>query len=512
MRRWWIIAVLWGVGSAVTPAEVSGQIATDAAIGTAIGAAIGAVDICPVQQVMATHISGASAAAAFGAFGAGAPGFTAQGTAPARVFLQSPMEGAAEEVVLQRLNGDATALDGQYVRARSDVLDRNRPAAPGRDGQADFRFDPILDSIRDCPLDAEVCPLFDAVNLYWHVDRFAADYWVDRMGLDIDFQAEATAHIIGDGGFADAPTLRMKVAAGDIFMKNGALSDDLIYHEYTHLVTADLGWVITTESTTQERALSEGYADYFAASFTDDPVFGEWVVTCPSRNECEGPENDTDLRRLDLPTDVWNWGFGAPDATLQYGFCLRYHAGDGKCKASFNNFTDVYVWATIWGNLLWDMRSAVGADVFDRIALEAIRRHGAGLTFETAAADLLAAEQTLHGGQYAVALRTAMAGRRVTPAEGVRVAVPDAPDDRIAMYPVPASTRIVIEGGMLLSIHDITGRPVWRSASADATGGGGTLSMDVSGLAPGWYAVRIASAGNGGSPGKVRVKPLLIVR
>src|SRR5690606_23926549 len=105
-----------------------------------------------------------------------------------RVFLQSPMEGPAEEVVLQRLNGDATSLDGQYVRAKSDVLDRNRPAAPGLDGQADFRFEPVLESITSCPSYAEVCPLFDAVNLYWHVDTFAAEYWVGRMGLDIDFQ------------------------------------------------------------------------------------------------------------------------------------------------------------------------------------------------------------------------------------------------------------------------------------------------------------------------------------
>ncbi len=500
MRRWLIIAVMSGVGSAVTPAEVSAQAAVVNDIGE---------EICPVQKVMATHVSGESAqGGAFGPVGAGsngqaqgAPRFTARGTAPARVFLQSPMEGEAQEVMLERLHGDATALDGQYVRARSDVLDRNRGAAPGKEGLADFRFDPVLDSIRDCPLDAGVCPLFDAVNLYWHVDRFASEYWVARMGLDIDFQAEATAHIIGDGGFADAPTFRMKVAAGDIFMKNGALSDDLIYHEYTHLVTADLGWVITTESTTQERALSEGYADYFAATYTDDPVFGEWIVTCPPRNDCEGPENDTDLRRLDLPADVWNWGFGAPDATLQYGFCLRYHTGDRKCKASFNNFTDVYVWAIIWGNLLWDMRSAVGADAFDRIALEAVRRHDVGLTFETAAADLLEAEQALYGGQHAAALRTAMAGRGVTPAEGVRVETPGASDDRIAVYPVPASTRIVIEGGKLLSIHDITGRTVWRGAS-DGT----TATVDVSALPPGWYAVRVASSGN------VRVKPLLIVR
>ncbi|NNE68871.1 MAG: hypothetical protein HKN29_00755, partial [Rhodothermales bacterium] len=201
--------------------------------------------------------------------------------APALVYSTDPAGGPAEEVVLERLFGAGDRLEGRYVRAASNRLQQSGEAAPGKDGLSDFRFEPNDPETEDCLENIDDCAPFDAVNAYYHVDRFATEFWRDRMGFDPPFQADVVTHISGDGAFADAPRDLIKLAAGWIFMRNAAKEDEIIYHEYTHLVAAALGFTLDINSGVEAQAVSEGYADYFAASYTNEPRIGEWVVTCP---------------------------------------------------------------------------------------------------------------------------------------------------------------------------------------------------------------------------------------
>lgn len=336
-------------------------------------------------------------------------------TANARghVFLNDPSDGPYREVELLRLHGDASRLEGEFVRVFSARLHQEGESLESRDGAGDFRFEPILGETSNCTREINDCSPFDLVNVYYHVDRFAREFWMDRLGVEIDFQAHAVTHLAGDGAIAVARENTIKFRLGYLFMKNAALEDEIIYHEYTHLVTWHLGFRVDTDSPTETRALNEGIAHYFAASYTDDPQIGEWLIACPDRRECIGPPNAPDLVRLDTEASVWNWNDGSPASNLQYGVCTRFHEDDGKCKTSYNNFDSQYVWAIIWASALWDLTRDLGSEVVDRLLVYALGNANPFWTFAQALDGLLHADATLYEGMHADTIRNVFGARGI---------------------------------------------------------------------------------------------------
>ncbi len=321
--------------------------------------------------------------------------------APANVFLGDPDDGASTTIQLDRLDGDGTKLTGRYVQVTSHRVGTLGEPIEGVDGAADFRFEPNTDPSADCTWRIEDCSPFDAVNVYYHVDRYAQEFWVERMGVEIPFQATAVTHYPGEGAFANRPPGTIKFGLGTTMMKNAALDPDIIHHEYTHLVTTSLGFDVDIGSTIEMRAINEGVAHYFAASFSDDPRIGEWVVTCPPRLHCTGPENDTEMATLATDPTVWNWNRGRPSDHLKYGACTRFYPLDGKCKIGYHNFTDAYTWGMIWGSALWDLREAIGAASADRLALESLTvPAGIDVRFTDAIRALIDADRRLYAGRH----------------------------------------------------------------------------------------------------------------
>ena len=147
-------------------------------------------------------------------------------SAPANVFASDPLSGGPIEVTLSSLVGDGLHLDGEFVRVGSDRIDG--AGALAYDANGDFRYQPDTTNVVDCITDQSRCARFDAVNVYYHVDRFVREFWIAQLGVTPSFVAEARVHLAGDGGFADWSTRSMKLGVGDIFMKNSALSDDII--------------------------------------------------------------------------------------------------------------------------------------------------------------------------------------------------------------------------------------------------------------------------------------------
>lgn len=416
------------------------------------------------------------------------PAMPAVASAPALVYLSDPFGGDAVEVTLERLHGDGTSLDGQYVRVASDKVDAPGTATPGIGGAADFRYQPNDYVTESCFDRVEDCALFDPVNVYYHVDRMASEFWRDRMGVDPDFQADVRTHIAGDGGFADPPRSLIMLSVGWIFMHNAAKEDEIIYHEYTHLIAARLGFELDINSPVEAQAISEGYADYFAASFTDDPRIGEFVVTCPPRQGCLGPPNDKEIRTLATDPAVWNWQGGNPDSGLKYGICTRFHDQDLKCKTSWNNYVPRYTWAIIWGSLLWDLRAELGADVTDRLALEAMRNtDGQAATLERAAGRLIDADRLLFAGVHSAAIEATASDRGIAALTTV-AELPDAAN--LSVFPRPAGVELTLEAepGAMLTLFDLMGRVVRRERST------GPARWDISGLAPGMYFLRSEGA------------------
>ncbi len=63
-------------------------------------------------------------------------------------------------------------------------------------------------------------------------------------------------------------------------MPNHAFSKDIVFHEYVHYLISQLHPLPNIENS-QSAAMSEGLADYFAASLSDDPIFGENFLPNP---------------------------------------------------------------------------------------------------------------------------------------------------------------------------------------------------------------------------------------
>ncbi len=121
---------------------------------------------------------------------------------------------------------------------------------------------------------------FDDVNVYYHIQKFATQY-AASFGAQPSTQILATTHdpypFGHDNATADWSNLTMRVGHGQTIFWDLSKQDDILYHEYAHMTA---GWIGLGYSFDQEKALHEGYADYMAASFTQDPYLAEWVTKC----------------------------------------------------------------------------------------------------------------------------------------------------------------------------------------------------------------------------------------
>lgn len=404
-----------------------------------------------------------------------------QQVVPANVYLENPDDGTTAVVQLERLAGDGTRLNGRYVRVTSDKLSTKGQAVEGVGGAADFRYEPNTSPVADCTWHIEDCSPFDAVNVYYHIDRFAHEYWTERLDVNLSFQAVAVTHIAGDGAFANRPPGTIKFGLGATMTKNAALDPDIIRHEYTHLVTTSLGFEVGIDSPVEMRAVNEGIAHYFAASFSNDPRIGEWIVTCPPRHHCTGPDNDTEMATLSTDPAVWNWNRGRPSDHLKYGACTRYYPLDGKCKIGYHNFTDVYTWGMIWGSALWDLREAVGAAAVDRLVVESVRGFtGSELRFDAAVTALVDADRRLFAGQHIEAIAGVFTRRGFSVAANVGSEDPAVHQPRFALR-LAGSNPITSEAALSfqlqaaaharLAVYDALGRRISLLHDAETSPG-----------------------------------------
>lgn len=417
------------------------------------------------------------------------------------IYPTDPLSSSLITVTLPRLYGDGHRLDGVYARVRSLRIDPDSLAVPGSDGANGYFYEPILYPATGCDYELTDCSNFDAVNVYYHLDRFAQTFWQNRMGIDLPYAVEAAIHAVGGGAVTYSAQRYLVFQIGDVVSRNAALEDEVIYHEYTHYVTHLLGLPVDTTSAEETRALGEAYSDYFAATFTDDPRIGEWFVECPSREDCDGPPDDPDLRTLATDPTVWNWNFGSPSSDLRYSVCTRKSPVDLKCKTIYRNFLPSYVWAMIFASTLWDVRTALGAEVTDRLVVAGLLNvHGQDTGFDEALTGLLLADAQLYGGQYQDTLR-AHFYRRGFLASGVASA--PAPVPRLFLhpnYPNPfqGSTTLVFDlpAGMLVSlvVHDVLGREVARLAEGWHPPGRHRVRWTATGQAAGVYLATLTTA------------------
>ncbi len=231
----------------------------------------------------------------------------------------------------------------------------------------------------------------DEVNLYYHVNKIH-DYYATTLGFSgMNYPIRALSHMgdYDDPIYTDAGNAFYDSTDGNIYfgeatpsygVNDTAKSADVIYHEYTHGVCdhiLDLPYVV------QPGAMSEGYADYFAASFTNDPDVGNWVFTDPSevRNVEYGTASHEPTGNMTFASqEIRNSVNDATPTADWWGL-------DETVAPSFVSDPDVYNdggWvhhnSMVFSGFLWDVRSALqatyGADAgklkADKITLESL--------------------------------------------------------------------------------------------------------------------------------------------
>ncbi len=241
----------------------------------------------------------------------------------ARVYPENPQDGALKTVMLRDVKSPFKHLDGRYCKAINED-------APPAMASSNYRFDFPPENTH-----------FDECQVYYAVQK-VYQYFLDLgfrgftvnnpYGKANNGQLAANVHIgtnynnafyspstgqiyFGDGSYSSGNPHGLQDLAKEV---------DVVAHEFTHAVIDEYHpGMFGSEG----RALHEGYSDYFAASLTDEPELGEYVVPAP--------EKDGIIRNCDNN--------------------LRYPGAP----------TQPHARGTRWAGACWDLRKEVGQEVAD---------------------------------------------------------------------------------------------------------------------------------------------------
>jgi hypothetical protein len=154
------------------------------------------------------------------------------------------------------------------------------------------------------------------------------------------------------------------------FTRETSRAADIVYHELGHAVVYSFG--VQPGGTRREAsALHEALADYFAASFTNDPVIGEWLYIV-------FPNGVTRLDRPSPPFDMAHYdvvAFGGGGASSAWGNSMILSSG------------------------LWDLRQRIGSSC-DSLVLESLAYLPTVPTWAQFVNGLFFADRDHHGGAY----------------------------------------------------------------------------------------------------------------
>lgn len=336
---------------------------------------------------------------------------------PARVFDPNPV-ASENDPTLQDRNDSATAVpESAYHDVELDdvapsgplhgphvtMVDRQAPNVAPPDGSASLRFDRNADGFED-------------VNAYFHIDR--NQRYLQSLGYTgarqiVPYAIEVDAHAASSADNSFFIPSSTTPGRGTLYFGEGGTDDaedaDLVVHEYGHAI---LEWIapgtFSGSFTSESRALSEGFGDYWAFSAhylqrlnsgRDPSCFADWDARCwldDVSQQCAYPPDTDCLRRVDSPATMADYDFGDTAG-------VEHRNGQ------------------IWSSALHDIQLAIGTDsgqiegrrIADTIVIESLFDAPPHPTFAVMARRLLEADRRLYGGAYSATICSAMSGRGI---------------------------------------------------------------------------------------------------
>ncbi|WP_330288796.1 M36 family metallopeptidase [Streptomyces sp. NBC_00576] len=450
----------------------------------------------------------------------------------------------------------AKTLDGPIAHVYSDTNDNNKTddgeeITPAADGTFSFPFKPFTgDNCGPAPCSWDQKTPYswqanreqNAAQVLYYLGKFhdhlkaapigftrAAGNFDGRDGDAVDAQTDDGAAVkdglpddnhvnnanMGTPPDGQAPTMQMYLTGGypgspDYKVPSGNFGDvaPVVYHEFTHglsnrlVVDAD---GVSTLTGQQGGAMGEAWSDWYAADFLaaerfmkDDPrVDGEVSMDPP------GWRGDLSLRSQPLDCQVGSTSAKCP-GTKEAG-AGGYTYGDyGKIADG----PEVHADGEIWGETLWDLRTALGSKLTESLLTRAMELSPANPTFLDQRNAILQADTVVNGGRAHDALWQAFAHRGMGYYAAAFMADDIRPDEDFSLPPGPDTPLVTLDGKVT---DGGTGAPVSGvtvSISGHASGFPGADLSAVS-AADGTYTIRnipegtyrkVYASGNGYEP------------
>jgi subtilisin-like proprotein convertase family protein len=327
---------------------------------------------------------------------------------PARVFDPNPV-AATNDVTLQDGNDAAVAVpanayrdvelldlvtSGPLAGPNVKLVDRQQPNVAPPDASGSLLFDRAQDGFED-------------VNVYFHIDRTQRHlqelgYHCPRAVAAYAIEVDAHSSTSDNSFFLPSAT---RTAEGTLHFGEGGTDDaedaDLIVHEYGHAIQE---WIAPGTFggafTSQARAMSEGFGDYWAfsahaaqraASGRDPFCLADWDARCwldDTSQQCGYPAGSDCLRRLDSTRTM-------ADYETSGGASVEHRNG------------------TIWSSALREIHQQLGRTVTDTIVVESLFDAPPDPTFAVMAHRMIEADRLLFNGQHAQTICAAMQARGI---------------------------------------------------------------------------------------------------
>lgn len=302
-------------------------------------------------------------------------------------------------------------LEGPYVR-----ITGNLPNV------ADAAYTPPAEPVPDAFHYTRGDPRFEAVMAYYHIDfsqRYlqqlaigtpvqAAPLPVNPRGLTTDnsmYYPSANAIAFGTGGVDDAEDAAV------------------IWHEYWHALLEDMAPGLL--NTNEGKALHEGWADYWAATYA------RWLAETGA------------VRRTDWDF-LFRWDSG--DGTIWEGRRIAFEGSypqDTNCdredtpQSPCNPYRDGLLWAKV----LMEIQDVLGKAITDRLAVAAALYLSPPATFRDAAQALLQADMDYYGGAHVSLLVERLGARGLVDPASFPVVVRHDPTRDVAVTPTALIVR-----------------------------------------------------------------------
>jgi Zn-dependent metalloprotease len=294
-------------------------------------------------------------------------------------YPSNPVRGDAQQVPLDNLTSPTSLVSAQtavfsYYPALTGQADPNTfvQLAQREDGNFFFKGGD---------------PRFSEVQLYYGMERVNARFralgWpgydqpLPGIVLYQDYDSKQGKFVGSNNAFF---TSQGPGPDGGMFFyltaNNGdtSLDTDVIFHEYTHSI---VNWLVGPNQTVAFQALNEGTADYFSDSFLNDPVMGEFAARI----------------------------FGSRTPYIR--------RGDNTLKWPYSTVGEAHTDGNIWSGALWDVRAALGPEMADNIAINAVAMLDGSAEFYDAASAAVEAAGYLYGEDAASVVADIMASRGI---------------------------------------------------------------------------------------------------